>query len=84
MSAKKVKKITKSHYNAAEKQALTYIKENHPEFQAVSDRLGLSSNSSFNAFVTDIFVNTASKTQKSCLLLDRFVNLLGQLADENL
>ena len=83
--------MTKASYNAAEKKALAYIQKEHPEFEVLSQKLNLGDNSGFNALMTDIFVNTSVETenkQVKCLLVDRFVSLLNQLAggevkDEN-
>ena len=65
---------------------MAYINTQHPQFSKLSKKLGLADNSAFSALVTDIYVNTSVETDKkqvNCLLLDRFVSLLCQLAGES-
>ena len=83
--------MTQSEFSEQHKKALAYLTSEHPDFETLSAKLNLGENKAFAALITDIYVNTSHTTgnkETSCLLLDRFVSLLSQLAgghhaDEN-
>lgn len=58
--------------------AQNHIQANYPQANEVFAQLGLETNTSFQAFIADVFVNSQIGT--SCLLLDRIVALIGGLA----